>query len=402
MRRTVSLAAVLCLIIAGITVACSGGNTEPAACTYKMTGAQNGTYPCQVLVIASPELTSVVIVPTSLQGAPIKGLGAQWVLHRGVSFLPTTFNSGNVEQADIFVAGGTSVWDMSLHATDQTNHPDQGNFVLNVTSAGSRLSLGTATVWAHAQGTATGTLPAEKNTSASGEISVEIVFTDSVSSPAGITIPGTSSDAGTTDAGSADAGTTDAGSSDGGRDAGTDGGGTDGGGGGDGDGGGGGGGGGGGCTMTYTGARQLTSPCTVSASNVNQNSVSTTTLTILSSGTATGADSAGLSQGGAGFSYNTDFATGTGTATTTVPAGLNSQASLQYYDQSDWFQSFISGSGSSAGTFSWTVTAVGTPTAQGSGITTYAGTHGSFAGTLSSLSQPDGGTAADVTLTVSF
>ena len=238
MRRTVSLAAVLCLIIAGITVACSGGNTEPAACTYKMTGAQNGTYPCQVLVIASPELTSVVIVPTSLQGAPIKGLGAQWVLHRGVSFLPTTFNSGNVEQADIFVAGGTSVWDMSLHATDQTNHPDQGNFVLNVTSAGSRLSLGTATVWAHAQGTATGTLPAEKNTSASGEISVEIVFTDSVSSPAGITIPGTSSDAGTTDAGSADAGTTDAGSSDGGRDAGTDGGGTDGGGGDDGGGGG--------------------------------------------------------------------------------------------------------------------------------------------------------------------
>ena len=37
-----------------------------------------------------------------------------------------------------------------------------------------------------------------------------------------------------------------------------------------------------------------------------------------------------------------------------------------------------------------------------SGFTTYDGAHGSFTGTLPSLSQPDGGTEGAVTLSVSF
>jgi hypothetical protein len=104
-------------------------------------------------------------------GGVIQGVFSEFALHASVSFEVTSYSASTVKQGEMIVSGsGTAVWDMSAHATDPENHPDRGSFALNVFATGNQIPLGDGAVWAHAQGNLTGTLPAETNTGASGDI----------------------------------------------------------------------------------------------------------------------------------------------------------------------------------------------------------------------------------------
>ena len=104
-------------------------------------------------------------------GGVIQGVFSEFALHASVSFEVTSYSASTVKQGEMIVSGsGTAVWDMSAHATDPENHSDRGSFALNVFATGNQIPLGDGAVWAHAQGNLTGTLPAETNTGASGDI----------------------------------------------------------------------------------------------------------------------------------------------------------------------------------------------------------------------------------------
>jgi hypothetical protein len=181
----------------------SGLGRGPAAsgCTYTLSGAVSGTFTCQVLVSSEDTATTMTVVPFQ-NGGVIQGVSSVLVLHNGINFAVTSYSPANVKQGEMIVSGsGTAVWDMLAHATDQD---DRGSFALNVFSTGNQLPVGDGAVWVHAQGNLTGTLPAETTTGASGDISVNVTFTDSAGSASALRSlidGGTITDAGTVDAG---------------------------------------------------------------------------------------------------------------------------------------------------------------------------------------------------------
>jgi hypothetical protein len=378
------ISAMVALGTVALAANCGGSSlgSGPAAsgCSYTLTGAVNGSFTCQVLVSSDGAATTMTVVPFQ-NGGVIQGVSSVLVLHTGISFEITSYSPSTVKQGEMIVSGsGTAVWDMSAHATDPENHPDRGSFALNVFATGNQIPLVDGAVWVHAQGNLTGTLPAETNTGASGDISVNVTFTDSAGSAAALRSSidgGTITDAGTidagTDAGTGDAGTADAGTS--GTSAAA-------------------------CTLTFTGGIQVTSPCSVIATNSNNR----TGVTIEASGNATGTGAAAFSNGGASFGFAGAFTTGTFDATTAISADLFSSGQAENIDGTNWTEGFSSGSSANQlGSFSWTITSIGTPTTTPSiGLTTYDGVHGSFTGTLVSQPAPDGGIGPDVNLSISF
>lgn len=377
MRIAIAVAAV-CL--AALLANCGGGNVSAGSCTYEITGSVSATSACEVLVIGNGQFTSLLIVPTTSAGAPQQGSEAQFVLGSGNVFEPTIYTTGTVQQSVISVETGfTNVWDESTNATDQVNFPNQGNFTLTIGSAGTPVtSAGVVTVWGHAQGSLDADLPKASST-ATGTVHVHVVFTDSVTSVSGFPIP----DAGTTDAGTPDSGTPDAGTPDSGTpdsgtpDSGTPDSGTPDGGIPVGD---------TACTETFTGAIQATVPCTVSVSTSGNHTGLVVDLD--QNGTVTGPGAATFSTGGADLSYTGAFVTGTFNDTSGQP-DLFSAAQGQTRDNTNWTEGFSANGSSETGTFTWTITSIGTATQPFAGLTTYSGMHGTFTGTLVSSGHPN-------------
>jgi hypothetical protein len=383
MRISIVLAAVC---FAALLANCGGGNVNAGgSCTYEVSGSVSATSACEVLVIANGQFTSLLIVPTTSAGAPEQGSEAQFVLGSGSSFEPIVYTQSTVQQSVISVeAGLTAVWDESTNATDQVNFPNQGSFTLTITSAGTATNFATAdapvTVWGHAHGSLDADLPvAPPPSTATGSVHVHVNFTDSVTTPAGFPVPVPVADAGTVDAGTPDSGTPDSGTPDSGTpDSGTPDSGTPDGGGvpvGD-----------TACTETFTGAIQATVPCTVSVSTSGNHTGLVVDLD--QNGTVTGPGASTFSTGGADLSYTGAFVTGTFTDTSGQP-DLFSAAQGQTRDTTNWSEGFSANGSTETGTFTWTITSIGTPATPITGLTTYSGMHGSFTGTLTSAGQPN-------------
>jgi len=327
---------------------CGGGSDKPLSpdgsggttggyCTYTLTGAVTGTYQCKVLVSGSsnaPSSTEIVINAYD-HGAPLAGVVSQWKLHDGLSLSTGTFTQADLPEANMIVTDGLHVWDMTKGADDQENHPDVGTTTLQLTSAGTQIVMGDATVWTHVKGHAEGTAPADPHTGASGEVKITIDFTDSES------FPGTEP------------------TLDGGID--LDGGfALDGGGGSN------------SCVMTFTGGFNAKADCTVSGNNTS--GLGQFRINEKNNANASGADAARFHSASAAYSALGMFMIGTFD-------GSNTVADVGDLQTTDGLH--FTGMG---GTF--TITDTGPSMTFGS-TTVFANPHGSYTGVVTTAGQPD-------------
>lgn len=323
----------------------ASGGTTGNYCTYTLTGAVSGNYQCKVLVSGSsnaPSSTNVV-VNAYMNGAPIGGVVSQWKLHDGLSLSTGTFTQSDVPEANSIVTTGINVWDMSKGADDQQNHPDVGASTLQISNAGTQITVGDGTVWQHVKGHAENTLPADGNTGATGEVKVTIDFSDSDGLPG----TGTPTDGGIVTDGSIV--TDGAITSDGG-----------------------GGGGGSSCVMTFTNGFNATADCTVSGNNTS--GLGQFRINEKTHAASSGADAARFHSASAAYSLQGSFGTGTFNGSNT----LSDFGDLQSTDGIHW-----TGLG---GTF--TITDTGPAMTFGS-ATVYASPHGTYLGTVSASGQTD-------------